>query len=61
MTSHMFQFRIAKDKAAATTVEYGLILGLIVLVVIGAINGAAGETIKVWNSISEKSAEASGY
>ncbi|XJJ60286.1 Flp family type IVb pilin [Novosphingobium sp. BL-8H] len=58
MTVRSIGVRILKDEAAATTVEYGLILGLIVLMVIGALSGAANETVSMWNSISSKSSTA---
>lgn len=58
MTVRSFGVRILEEETAATTVEYGLILGLIVLLVVVAISGAANETIGMWNSISSKSATA---
>ena len=46
--------RLLRDRKAATAVEYGLILGLIVLAMLGAIGGVADATIGLWNTISTK-------
>jgi pilus assembly protein Flp/PilA len=45
---------LIKDKKGATAVEYGLILALIFLAMIAALQGVAGENIKMWNNVSEK-------
>jgi len=58
MTVRSILVRIIKDKTAATAVEYGLILGLIVIMIIGALSGAANEAVTMWNNISSKSATA---
>lgn len=55
MTIRSFSLKIAKDKTAATAVEYGLILAVVVIVVLVAISGAARETVDMWNSIYSKS------
>jgi pilus assembly protein Flp/PilA len=55
MTIRSFSLKIAKDKTAATAVEYGLILGLIVIAILVAISGVAHETIGMWNKIYSKS------
>lgn len=36
----------------ATAVEYGLILAMIVLAIIGALNFVAGKTTGMWNNVS---------
>ena len=46
--------RLLRDRKAATAVEYGLILGLIVLAMLGALGGVADATIGLWNNISTK-------
>ena len=49
--------RIRRDETAATAVEYGLILSLIVLAMITALQGVATETIGMWSNVSNKYAE----
>ena len=46
--------RLLRDHKAATAVEYGLILALIVLTMLGALTGVADATIGMWNNISAK-------
>ncbi|TCM22343.1 pilus assembly protein Flp/PilA [Novosphingobium sp. PhB165] len=58
MTIRSIGIRILKDNTAATAVEYGLILALIVIAMIVALNGVANETVGMWNTISSKSATA---
>lgn len=58
MTIRSFSLKIAKDKTAATAVEYGLILAVVVVVSLVAISGAAHETVDMWNSIYSKSSAA---
>ena len=55
MAIRSFSLKIAKDKTAATAVEYGLILALIVIAILVAISGVAHETIDMWNKIYSKS------
>lgn len=58
MTIRSIGARIIKDNTAATAVEYGVILAVVVLVVIVALGGVAKETIGLWNTISTKSSAA---
>lgn len=58
MTIPTIASHIIKDETGATAVEYGLILAMVVLAMIGALGGTASETVKMWTSISEKSAAA---
>lgn len=58
MTIQSIGIRILKEETAATSVEYGLIISLIVLMMIGALNGVANEVVGMWNTISTKSATA---
>ena len=44
--------RLIKDRKAATAVEYGLILALIVLAIIGGLSMFANTTINMWNNVS---------
>lgn len=46
--------RLLRDRKAATAVEYGLILALIVLTMLGSLAGVADATIGMWNNISTK-------
>lgn len=45
--------RLLDCRRAATAVEYGLILALVVLAMIGALTGFARTTTGMWNSVSE--------
>lgn len=45
---------IVRDSRGATAVEYGLILALVVLAMIGAITGVADVTVGMWGNISTK-------
>ncbi|HET9429105.1 MAG TPA: Flp family type IVb pilin [Allosphingosinicella sp.] len=45
-------FSIFKDERAATAVEYGLILALIFLAMIGGVSTFAGTTINMWDNVS---------
>ena len=49
---------IVRDIKGTSTVEYSIILGMIVLAIFVAIAGLAGETVKVWEDVSTKSANA---
>ena len=46
--------RLATDCRGATAVEYGLILALVVLAIIGSIQAVADSTTGMWNDVSEK-------
>ncbi|MBX3562175.1 MAG: Flp family type IVb pilin [Sphingomonas sp.] len=45
---------IFKDESGATAVEYGLILALIFLAMVGAVSQFADGTITMWDSISNQ-------
>ena len=45
--------RFATDESGATAVEYGLILGLMTVALIGAIGTTGSNTGDKWNGISE--------
>lgn len=49
---------LRRNTRGATTIEYGLICGMIVLVIIGAIRGLGGENSGGWNSMSSKATAA---
>lgn len=46
--------RLAHDESGATAVEYGLIVSLIVIALIGAFNTFANESIAMWEGVSSQ-------
>jgi pilus assembly protein Flp/PilA len=44
---------LVRDPKAATAVEYGLIVSLIVIAIIAAIMGLANSTTGMWNSVRD--------
>jgi pilus assembly protein Flp/PilA len=46
--------RLLADQRGATAIEYGLILALIVLAMIGALSAFAGESELTWNTVAAK-------
>jgi pilus assembly protein Flp/PilA len=55
----MYNFlrRCAADKKGATVVEYGLIIALIIIAIVGAVNGVATVTTGMWNNVSNTVSE----
>ena len=53
-----FLKHIGNDNSGATAVEYGLIVSLIVIAMIGALNGVASSTIDMWDKVETTSVEA---
>lgn len=51
---------LGNDDTGATAVEYGLIVALIVIAIIGAVQGVADESNGLWALVSDKSAQAHG-
>ncbi|MBR0552004.1 Flp family type IVb pilin [Stakelama marina] len=49
---HIFQ-KLRHDTAAATAVEYGLILALVVLAMIASLTQFATSTTTMWNNVSD--------
>ena len=47
-------FGIVTDERGATAVEYGLILALIFLAMVGAVGSFASTTTEMWNNVSTK-------
>jgi pilus assembly protein Flp/PilA len=41
------------DERGATAVEYGLIVSLIVLAMLGALGRVAGTTTNLWNTVAD--------
>jgi pilus assembly protein Flp/PilA len=54
--SQVVQFlkRLERDERGATAVEYGLILALIFIGLMGAVEAFGQETIEMWNNISSE-------
>jgi len=50
---------IIRDSRAATAIEYGLIVSLIVVAIIGALQGFAGKTISMWGNVANAVSSAS--
>jgi pilus assembly protein Flp/PilA len=46
--------RLLGDRRGATAVEYGLIIALVVLAIIGGLNNFANSTIGMWNNVSNE-------
>jgi pilus assembly protein Flp/PilA len=44
--------KLKRDERGATAVEYGLILALIVLAMLGALIGLANKSIEMWGNIA---------
>ena len=47
------------DRKAATAVEYGLIVSLIVIAMIASLKGVANSTIEMWNYVETETVDAS--
>lgn len=50
--------RLLIDQRAATAVEYGLIVSLIVIAMIASLQALAGQTVGMWNNVSSRVTEA---
>jgi pilus assembly protein Flp/PilA len=48
------------DTSGATAIEYGLILALIALAMIGALTSFAGTAIAMWNDVATRVVAATG-
>ncbi|HEX8302606.1 Flp family type IVb pilin [Sphingomonas sp.] len=51
--------KLIGDRKAATAVEYGLILALVVLAIITGVSALASTTSGMWNNVSNKVQSAS--
>ncbi len=49
---------LVDDQSGATAIEYGLIISLIVIAMIGALQGVASSTIAMWNDVESRSVAA---
>jgi len=52
--------RLMRETRAATAVEYGLILALIVIAMVASFVNVANSTTTMWNNVSTKVTTASG-
>jgi len=43
---------LVEDQSGATAIEYGMILALVALAIIGSLSAMAGETIQMWNNVA---------
>jgi len=53
-----FLRKLVDDQSGATAIEYGLILALIAIAMIGALNDVAGSTIDMWDKVASDSGQA---
>lgn len=44
--------RLIGDEKGATAVEYGLIISLIVIAIVGSLTGFADATINMWDNVA---------
>ncbi len=56
----LFFATLIRDTRAASAVEYALICAMIVLAMIAALNSVAGNTISMWNNVSETVTDTTG-
>ncbi|WP_188771225.1 Flp family type IVb pilin [Novosphingobium endophyticum] len=50
--------QLLQDETGASTVEYALILGMIVLAMFAALSGVATVTVDMWDNMANTSSEA---
>ena len=53
-------WKLLRDDRGATAIEYGLILALIALGMIGAMYGVGGESNEMWTHVENEVLEVSG-
>lgn len=51
--------KLFRDCKGATAIEYGLIMALIVIALIGALSGLASTTVGMWNDVADNVVQAS--
>ncbi|MBD3730175.1 MAG: Flp family type IVb pilin [Sphingomonadales bacterium] len=52
-----FLRKLGRDESGATAVEYGLILALIFLAMVGAVQTFGNETISMWTRVGDRVSE----
>jgi pilus assembly protein Flp/PilA len=60
MRSVQFIKKLLRDTRGTSAVEYGLILSLVVIGLVGAIAGVADQTHKMWSFVESEAAKAQG-
>lgn len=50
--------KLLRDESGASAVEYGLILAMVVLAMVGALSSVATSTIDMWDDVSDKTSQA---
>jgi pilus assembly protein Flp/PilA len=58
MRSNRFIEQLLRHTGGTSAVEYGLILSLIVIAIVGALSGVADETHSMWSYVQTQSAKA---
>lgn len=53
MRGSLFIKRILRDNRGATAIEYGLIVSLIVIAIVGAVQGFAQANSGMWNGVAD--------
>ena len=53
MRSCHFFLKILRDDRGATSIEYGLIVALIAISIVGAMQSLANETIGLWSLVTD--------
>lgn len=58
MIAKLFLRSLYRDRRGATTIEYGLILVMVVIAIISALRGVADQNTGMWALVSSRSQEA---
>jgi pilus assembly protein Flp/PilA len=58
MRGNRFMGRLLRDRRGTSAVEYGIILGFIVIGLFVAVGGVASETLKMWTHVGAETAKA---
>jgi|GEM_PF-944136 len=58
MIDRTFLTRICRDNRAATTVEYAMVLAMIVLAIITSISAVADKNTGIWAMVARRTGEA---
>ncbi len=51
---------LVEDQSGATAIEYGLIVALIAIAILGSMQGFAGEAIQLWSGVERDVIDAIG-
>ena len=54
MRARSFLKRLLRDNRGATAVEYGLIVALVVIAILGALRGVANENTGLWAVVTDR-------